>query len=318
MQSKDKITVTNPMKIGQPAIVTEDYDQNGWKFIFKKSGILPSKEIDHLADELNLQGIPDVIYGNSNAQLVFEGKNFVYEISPKDSLSFINIAKQKAKHQENFDKTFDTETINVLTPELKIKQAEFWKNKKVAEGTEIKTLEKISDWTYSTPYKGTAKQFKASETANQDITTGIENLSLNPKQEISIEKTEEEIPLNNLTANNPIKWFNEFLLFEDELGDCGLSQSTFRFRVMGDCFFGLVRHYLRVDDVCVRIYDTRLYHDFGKNYILREFTVRENTFDELKHKGFKFGAEFITNHRQSDVIYPSLELKSTFRDKVFF
>jgi len=47
---------------------------------------------------------------------------------------------------------------------------------------------------------------------------------------------------------------------------------------MGDCWFALLRHYLRVDDVLIRIYDTRYYHEFGKNYILREFQVREDTY----------------------------------------
>lgn len=51
-------------------------------------------------------------------------------------------------------------------------------------------------------------------------------------------------------------------LWEDELGDNGDTTSEFRFRVMGDCFFGLLRHYLRLDDVMIRIYDTRIYHDF--------------------------------------------------------
>ncbi len=50
---------------------------------------------------------------------------------------------------------------------------------------------------------------------------------------------------------------------------------------MGDCFFGLLRHYLRVDEVMVRIYDTRIYHDFTKNYILREFGVREDSYEKI-------------------------------------
>lgn len=57
---------------------------------------------------------------------------------------------------------------------------------------------------------------------------------------------------------------------------------------MGDCFFGLLRHYLRVDDVQVRIYDTRFYHEFNKNYILREFTAREDSYENIAKKGFKF------------------------------
>lgn len=327
MQGKDKVTITHAPQIARPQTTTDAYEHAGWKFVYKKSGILPSKELDQLADDLNLQGIPDIVYGESCVQIINEAKNFIFEASPRDALSYVNIAHQKSKFKETFDKTSDTETITALTAEHKIKQAEHWKNKKVAEGTEIKTLEKKSDWTYSTPYKGSAKELNPTQKQEEhkpeekkpeeEVTQAMEKLAI-AEHRVHLQRTEEDIPLHNLTASNPIKWYCELHLFEDELGDCGLSQSTFRFRVMGDCFFGLLRHYLRIDDVVIRIYDTRIYHTFGTDYILREFTVRENTFDELKIKGFKFGADFITNHRQSDVVYPSLELKSTFKDKVFF
>lgn len=317
MQGKDKVTITHAPQVSRPQNSTETFEQKGWKFVCKKSGILPSKELDQLADELNLQGIPDVVYGESTVQIINESKNFIFEVSPQDALSYINIAKLSKHYHETYDKTNDTEAVNVTPTELKIKQAEHWKNKKVAEGTEIKTLEKISDWTYSTPYKGSSKVLNPPPKKTEDVTEAMEKLTIS-ESHISLEKTDEDIPLHNLTASNPIKWYCEFHLFEDELGDCGLSQSTFRFRVMGDCFFGLLRHYLRIDDVCIRIYDTRIYHTFGTNYILREFSVRENTFDELRKKGFKFGADFITNHRQSDEVYPSLEVKQTFKDKVIF
>lgn len=62
--------------------------------------------------------------------------------------------------------------------------------------------------------------------------------------------------------------------------------SEFRFRTMKDCFFGLIRHYLRVDEVLIRIYDTRIYHDFAKNYILREFTAREDNYANIEKNGF--------------------------------
>ncbi len=42
---------------------------------------------------------------------------------------------------------------------------------------------------------------------------------------------------------------------------------------MADCFFGLLRNYIRVDDVIVRIYDTRIYHEFKDNFMIREFQV---------------------------------------------
>ena len=88
-------------------------------------------------------------------------------------------------------------------------------------------------------------------------------------------------------------------LWEDDLGDNGLTMSdfrfffNFRFRCMEDSFFALLRQYTRVDDVIIRIFDTRIYHEFKDDFILREFSARENSYDELKEKGFLFNSEFL-------------------------
>lgn len=212
------------------------------------------------------------------------------------------------------------DSINVAPAELKIKQSEFWKHKKVDDKTDVKVLEKISDWTYSSPYRGTIAVEKKKDL--NDIAISLDKLTLTEKEnEVKIpylESTKEEIPLANLGPSNPIKYYNEISLFEDELGDCGLSQSNFRFRVMGDCFFGLLRSYLRVDEVLIRTYDTRFYHEFGKPYIIREFGWKESTYDSLRKKGFKFNAEFHMDPKQSDIVNKDLDQKLTFKDKVYF
>lgn len=322
-QKKEQILVSQEVK--KIPVKQETFEHAGWKFTFQKGGILPSNELDELSDRIKLQGIPDIVYGYNFAKLTNEKKDFSFEIIPEDSLSFANFEKRASNYKEDYDKSEVTDLINIVPEELKIKQAEHWKNKKVSEDAEIKTLEKISDWSYTTPYKGTSKRLSETVSTNEKVnneekqlTDQMENLNIKDQSKIYIEKTSDSIPLHNLTQKNPIKWFNEFTLFEDELGDCGLTQSTFRFRVMDDCFFGLLRFYLRVDDVCVRIYDTRFYHDFKENFIIREFSARENTVSELKKKGFKFTADFITDHRQSDLIYQELDVKLTFKDKVFF
>lgn len=47
-------------------------------------------------------------------------------------------------------------------------------------------------------------------------------------------------------------------------------------------FFVLLRYYLRVDDVLIRINDTRLYYEKENGYILREFTSKESKAKDLK------------------------------------
>jgi type 2A phosphatase activator TIP41 len=88
---------------------------------------------------------------------------------------------------------------------------------------------------------------------------------------LKVEATEEQIPVERLGRENPIIHYSEVLLYEDDLGDQGSVMGSLRFRVMEDCFFVLLRYYLRVDDVIVRCYDTRIFHSFDQSYILREF-----------------------------------------------
>jgi hypothetical protein len=76
-------------------------------------------------------------------------------------------------------------------------------------------LDKISDTFYQSPYKGDCNG--------------------------RIAPTEEEINVANLGENNPILFSEVVDLWEDELGDNGLTMSEFRFRAMSDCWFGLLR-----------------------------------------------------------------------------
>lgn len=51
---------------------------------------------------------------------------------------------------------------------------------------------------------------------------------------------------------------------------------------MPSSFFILLRFFLRVDNVMLRVNDTRLYHEFNTNYVLREFTNKECAFGDVQ------------------------------------
>jgi type 2A phosphatase activator TIP41 len=87
---------------------------------------------------------------------------------------------------------------------------------------------------------------------------------------------------------------------------------------MKDCFFGLLRSYLRVDNVIVRIIDTRIFHSFGDNYLLRDFQVKESTFENLNSKGFKFSSEWSLSQGQSDMVSRYLDVVYAKKDKIYF
>lgn len=135
-------------------------------------------------------------------------------------------------------------------------------------------------------------------------------------QDYEIVPTDEAIPVERLTPENPILFFQDITFYEDELDDFGKMEYRIRFRVMEDCCFGLMRCYLRNDEVIIRSLDTRIFIDFSKDYVLREFSVREASYAEIKEKGFKFTPQFNNDESQVDSIQPLLDIKKVVRDKI--
>ena len=82
-----------------------------------------------------------------------------------------------------------------------------------------------------------------------------------------------------LSSENPILQFGDITFYEDEFADRGYSKANVRYRVMKDCFFILLRSYVRIDAVVVRILDTRVFHAFGSNSIIRDFCHLESSYE---------------------------------------
>nr|XP_036874745.1 TIP41-like protein [Manis javanica] len=130
------------------------------------------------------------------------------------------------------------------------------------ESEHPKEVIKPHDWTYTTDYKGTL---------------------LGESLKLKVVPTTDHIDTEKLKAREPIKFFEEVLLFEDELHDHGVSSLSVKIRVMPYSFFLLLRFFLRIDGVLIRMNDTRLYHEAGKTYMLREYTSRESKIANLLH-----------------------------------
>ena len=116
---------------------------------------------------------------------------------------------------------------------------------------------------------------------------GIEARLADPKVAIDYER---------LKRKDPIQFYNQLTLYEDELADNGCAQVKHKFkkafhpilqmmvrvRVMPDSFLVLCRFYLRVDHVMIRICDTRLYGEASnEDFLIREWTKREANYAEL-------------------------------------
>lgn len=50
---------------------------------------------------------------------------------------------------------------------------------------------------------------------------------------------------------------------------------------MPNSFFILLRYFLRIDGVMLRMNDTRYYHEFDTDFILREYTSKEAKAQDL-------------------------------------
>lgn len=141
---------------------------------------------------------------------------------------------------------------------VQVSIAENWTESSKRNRSDITDVLKPFDWTFSTKYWGTA-------------TGGLE-----------FKPSEETIDYEQLMVREDILFYDENVLYEDDLGDNGCSQLSYKVRVMPSGFFVLQRFFLRVDGVLFRIYDSRIYHRFGTKSIIREFSIREKSFQDIK------------------------------------
>lgn len=72
------------------------------------------------------------------------------------------------------------------------------------------------------------------------------------------------------------------VLYESELDDNGISVFSCKLRVMPDRMLLLCRLFMRLDNVLVRIRDTRIYVDFNKGKVIRDYTEKEDSFNTVK------------------------------------
>jgi type 2A phosphatase activator TIP41 len=138
---------------------------------------------------------------------------------------------------------------------LEISCADAWKESRMDSGH----MDKIKqfDWTFSSTYSGTVQG------------------------KFQVVETDQRIDLDKLRQKEQILYYQDLTLFEDELHDNGIAVSNVKIRVMPSGFFILLRYFLRVDNVLVKINDTRFYHEFETDFFLREYTSKEAKASDL-------------------------------------
>lgn len=106
------------------------------------------------------------------------------------------------------------------------------------------------DWTYSCTWPGVEVGGPSQMTAAQDPA----------RDRIPVERLGP--PTRPGAKPEPILFYDDLVLFEDELADNGSSMLGVKVRVMPSGFLVLQRFFLRVDNVVFRLFDTRMYVGF--------------------------------------------------------
>ncbi len=141
------------------------------------------------------------------------------------------------------------------------------------------------DWTFSSDYCGTVTSASASASTgssepyiismhNLETSTVFDETFLADKN--IFESTSSGIDFNMLRSRDlPILFYDEILLYQDDLEDCGEVMFDAKLRVMPSCWFLMARMFLRIDGVIVRIRESRYYHAFGEAQVHLEVTWKE-------------------------------------------
>lgn len=234
---------------------------NDWSIYTIKGPICLSEELDHLNDTRYDFPLPEMIFGNNCVRLVHDPTGRVIEFNTLDALdSLANKADFKVAYYKEWLSTrpkaqnSEDENQSVQT-KLDLEGTQRSKSEHECLSLDLE-LVKPYDWTYSTNYKGTLSN-------------------------VAFVDSEKEIPLDRLLRQDPILFFDESVLFEDELGDNGISILSTKIRVMHSCLLLLCRFFMRVDDVAFRIRDTRVFIDLEKNTVIREYKVQQELFEEV-------------------------------------
>ena len=133
---------------------------------------------------------------------------------------------------------------------------------RVAENTDLD--KKPWDWTFSTEYCGTVTH-RGLESSPLSV------MGLRQRTDASLRcrsTSRSGIDMDLLrNRTDPILFYDEGVLYTDDLEDCGEVEVDAKLRVMPSCWFLLLRMFVRVDHVTIRMVESRYFHKFGTSTV---------------------------------------------------
>ena len=125
-----------------------------------------SVEMDMISDKVATMGLPEVFYGNNHILFINSSKNLLFEMSALDAIRLSSFAEREVLMRPQGVTKFSSKVggdekvlnmIDVIPAKLEVQQTEFWKKRDTSKIKDFTTVEIISDWTFTTPYKGSVK-----------------------------------------------------------------------------------------------------------------------------------------------------------------
>jgi hypothetical protein len=140
---------------------------------------------------------------------------------------------------------------------------------RVVENTNVDL--KPWDWTFSTEYCGTV-----AHGAGDSVPLSVMGLRQRTDANLRFRRTSRSGVDYTLLRNrtDPILFYDEGVLYTDDLEDCGEAQVDAKVRVMPSCWFLLLRMFVRVDHVTIRLVESRYFHKFGDSTVALDLTVK--------------------------------------------
>ncbi|KAG3089174.1 hypothetical protein PI124_g17844 [Phytophthora idaei] len=262
---------------------------HNWVIGSNKTHITPIDTVDEIGETAKLTP-PEMVFGKNQLVLFHEPSGVCYNFLAVEALKGAHFPPPASDNAEDI----------VANQQLKVSIAKHNTNKE-----DVKELDITYDWTYSTDYKGSLQRLIKSKELPVTFTKR--------EEDPQVETTSERINFEKLKEREPILWFEDVALYEDELHDHGTSAMSVKVRVMPSGFYVLSRYWMRLDHVVVRLHETRIHHLFGTDHFLREYTRKEEQFGALFAKG---QSKNMANYTNIDTFQHLLPVREAVFEKV--
>ncbi|KAI5295806.1 hypothetical protein KEM52_000156 [Ascosphaera acerosa] len=219
----------------------------------QKLPILKAGPIDAMTQRLGIP-VPEMIFGDNHVTISHARSGWSISFNAFDALDRVDKTGQRM---------------------LQVAHSSSWQKSRQNTTEEIKEHVKPFDWSYTTDYKGTTTTTTTTAAAGAGTTAHCPFFA----------PTDTPIPIELLKRPDPILLFDEIMLFEDELADNGISMLSAKIRVMPERLLLLLRFFMRLDGVLVRMRDTRVYIDFETRVVTREYVAKEEKYEVLAEVG---------------------------------